>query len=552
MTHARRLLQERATEPGWQPDSVTNALRQVLDDPARPVVHRLRALWGLQVIGEASTARLVTLLDSGEPALRSWAVRLLSEMPALEGAIRDRLAQLAASELSPVVRLSLASALQRRPLAERWGIAEPLTQLADDADDPNLPLVLWYAIEPLVEDDPSRFLNLAGKSSTSRLRHFAARRFADWTLSPRGQREFAPLMQQMQSAGEEGLRDWMGGLWVAVRGLTRLPLPAGWDDIYARCQKLPERSVQQQALEIALAFGSPRAVADLRQQVADEGLSREVRSRALEFLVSARQPDLPQQLWQALQDQPLREAALRGLATIRHPQVASRILELWPEFTLEEKSMAVQTLSSRVETARALLTALEEQHVSRSDISAFNARQMNALGDREINARLTSLWGAVRGADPRKKERLARYRKLLSPEFLKTADFESGGQLFTRLCANCHRLAGQGGAIGPDLTGTNRRDVDYLLQNLIDPSAEVARDYRLSIIETRDGRTVTGIELERSPSRVLLQTDSRQVIIPLAEIESTNPSETSIMPEGQLDQLTEDQVRDLIEYLRKR
>ncbi|MFN8855627.1 MAG: PVC-type heme-binding CxxCH protein [Planctomycetaceae bacterium] len=552
VTHARRLLQERAAKPGWQPGSVVTTLRQVLEDPSRSAVHRLRALWGLHVIGEASTGQLVDLLASGEPTLRSWGKRLLVESPAPTDETVAILARLALGESSPVVRLSLASALQRLPVTLRWDVAEPLMRHAGDESDSNLPLVLWYGIEPLVEDNPGRFLELAGKSSISRLRHFAARRFADWTLSPRGQREFAPLITQMQGANADDLRDWIGGLWAAVRGLPRLPLPANWDDVYSRCQEHADPVVRQQSLEIALAFGAPRAVADLRRQVSDAGLSREIRTRALEFLVSARHPDLPQQLWDALQDPPLREAALRGLATIRNPQVAARILELWPGFTPQEKAVAVQTLSSRVETARSLLNALEEQQIARGDISAFNARQMSALGDREINTRLTALWGAVRATDPRKKERLARYRKVLSPEFLKSADLESGARLFDRLCANCHRLAEQGGAIGPDLTGTNRRDVDYLLQNLVDPSAEVARDYRLSIIETRDGRTVTGIELERSPSRVLLQTDARQVVIPLQEIESTSPSDTSIMPEGQLDQLTEDQVRDLIEFLRKR
>ncbi len=334
--------------------------------------------------------------------------------------------------------------------------------------------------------------------------------------------------------------------------MNRLPLPAGWDEVYARCQQQADPDVRQQSLEISLALGSPRAVADLREQVADESLSAEQRDRALEFLVTARPADLPELLWQSLRQPVLRPAALRGLAALRHPEVAPRILAQWEELTSAERAIAVQTLSGRAETAQALLQALEEQRVTRADISAFHARQMSALGDRELTARLTRLWGAVRGTDPKKKERLARYRKLLSAEFLQTADLDAGAQLFGKLCANCHKLAGEGGQIGPDLTGTNRRDVESLLLNLVDPSAEVARDYRLSIIETRDGRTVTGIELERSPSRVLLQTDTRQVILPLTEIESTTPSDTSIMPEGQLDQLTEEQVRDLIEYLRRR
>ena len=551
-THARRLLQERGAAGTLNSEPVTAALRQVLDDPQAPVVHRLRALWGLQVIGQASEELLRELLQSGEPHLRAWCVRLLVEPQDVDDTTAGVLTNLAEREPSPVVRLALASALQRLPLSRRWPIAERLARQADDADDSNLPLVLWYGLEPLVADDGGRFVELVRTARLPKVRTLAARRFADWTLSSKGSRDFTPLVTQLRQAGEAELADGIHGVWLAVRGLNRLPLPAGWDEVYARCQQQADPDVRQQSLEISLALGSPRAVADLREQVADESLSAEQRDRALEFLVIARPADLPELLWQSLRQPALRPAALRGLAALRHPEVAPRILAQWEELTSAERAIAVQTLSGRAETAQALLQALEEQRVTRADISAFHARQMSALGDRELTARLTRLWGAVRGTDPKKKERLARYRKLLSAEFLQTADLDAGAQLFGKLCANCHKLAGEGGQIGPDLTGTNRRDVESLLLNLVDPSAEVARDYRLSIIETRDGRTMTGIELERSPSRVLLQTDTRQVILPLTEIESTTPSDTSIMPEGQLDQLTEEQVRDLIEYLRRR
>jgi putative membrane-bound dehydrogenase-like protein len=552
VSHARRLLQERAAEQGFQPGPVIAVLRRVLDDPQATVVHRLRALWGLHGIGQASGELLRDLPKSGEPHLRAWGVRLLVEAAEMDEPAFVALTELAVDEPSPVVRLALASALQRMPLARRWPLAEQLVRHAGDADDPNLPLVLWYGIEPLVADDANRFADLLTSSQIPTVRTFVARRFADWALSSRGNRDFSPLVERLRKAGAEELRDGIDGWWQAVRGLSRLAPPEGWDELYARCQAHGEASVIQKSLELALAWGSPLALADLRRQVSDDSLAVEQRERALELLVGTKPPDVAETLWRTLEDPPLRGAALRGLASVRRPENTRRILKLWSQFTPLERSIAVQTLSSRVETAEGLLQALEDGRITRGDISAFNARQMTALGDREINSRLNRLWGAVRGSDPRKKDRLARYRKLLSAEFLKTADLESGEQLFRKLCGTCHRLAGEGGQIGPDLTGTNRRDVDYLLLNLTDPSAEVARDYRLSIIETRDGRTMTGIELERSPSRVLLQTDTRQVIIPLSDIESTTPSDTSIMAEGQLDQLTEEQVRDLIEFLRRR
>jgi putative heme-binding domain-containing protein len=122
--------------------------------------------------------------------------------------------------------------------------------------------------------------------------------------------------------------------------------------------------------------------------------------------------------------------------------------------------------------------------------------------------------------------------------------------VFSKTCQQCHRLYGEGGTIGPDLTGSNRSDLDYLLGNIIDPSAEVGRDYRMSVVQTTAGRVVTGIVVERSPARVAVQTATEKVVLPAEDVESVKDSALSIMPDNQLDALTKEQVRDLIAYLR--
>src|SRR5262249_13577471 len=149
--------------------------------------------------------------------------------------------------------------------------------------------------------------------------------------------------------------------------------------------------------------------------------------------------------------------------------------------------------ASRKEYALELLNAVEKKVVSRSDISAFLARQLYSLGDPQVTERLRKVWGEVRDSTPQKREQIARYRKLLTPAFLKKADLRNGRLVYSKTCQQCHKLFGEGGTIGPDLTGGNRTNLDYLLSNLIDPSAEVGRDYRMSVVNTQSGRVITGI-----------------------------------------------------------
>jgi putative heme-binding domain-containing protein len=144
---------------------------------------------------------------------------------------------------------------------------------------------------------------------------------------------------------------------------------------------------------------------------------------------------------------------------------------------------------------------------------------------------------------------VARYKAMLTPNYLKNADLASGRQLYTRACQQCHKLFGEGGVIGPDLTGANRTNLDYLLANLIDPSAEVGRDYRMSVVATRSGRVITGLIVERLPARLVVQTATERLVLAAEEVETIEDSPVSIMPDGQLDALTKEQVRDLIGYL---
>ncbi len=182
--HARRLLQERAATLNWQGEPVHAALRALLASMTLETPQRLRALWALHVTGGLDTPRLLALLNNRSEHVRAWSIQLLCEtQPGPK--VLEKFATLAKSESSRVVRLYLAAALQRLPLAERWPIAAGLGGHRDDSDDANLPLMCWYGIEPAVAADPARGVALLRSAQLALVRRLGARRITDALITGR-------------------------------------------------------------------------------------------------------------------------------------------------------------------------------------------------------------------------------------------------------------------------------------------------------------------------------------------------------------------------------
>src|SRR5207249_3442514 len=115
--------------------------------------------------------------------------------------------------------------------------------------------------------------------------------------------------------------------------------------------------------------------------------------------------------------------------------------------------------------------------------------------DKDLDARIAEVWGIVRDTPADRAHEIARHRKLLkSPA--PPPDLALGRALFQKTCANCHMLFGVGGKVGPDITGANRQSIDYLLENIFDPSAVIPKEYAATVIELDDGRVITGIVKE--------------------------------------------------------
>lgn len=542
--HARRLLQERAAA-GANMSAVHAALRRML--AGNPdVTRQLRALWALHVTNGLDGAFLGELLSHPSEYVRAWAVQLLCEDRRPPAAALERFARMAATESSPLVRLYLACALQRIEPAQRWPIATALLARGEDAGDQNLPLLIWYGIEPLVRTDLERFARGVLSAKIALVRRHIARRASEPDVRDGG----LPAMVRRLAEGADDIRhDVLRGMIDGLKGIRSVPMPEGWSAVSESLRSSAHQGVAEAALELALVFDDPAALVALRRQAADTAAPAEARTRAIEALVGRRPADLAPLLLELATDPATRRPAVRALAEYDHADTPTVLLTPYPKFDDGARQDAIQTLASRREWAARLLDAVDAGVVARSHFTAYSARQLQQLGDPALTARVTALWGEMRPTGAEKAAHIARWRRTLTPGVLADADPSAGRLVYQQLCAACHRLFDEGGAVGPDLTGSQRHNLEYLLENIVDPGAAVSRDFQLHTIRTASGRIVSGFVVAENENAVTLQSVNERVSVPVAEIRERQVSTQSMMPEGLLQNLTGTAARDLIGYL---
>ncbi|MFT4558470.1 MAG: putative membrane-bound dehydrogenase-like protein [Planctomycetaceae bacterium] len=544
---AIRILAERAA--AGEDLTVT---RQILSNDyvtsTRPVAQRLPALWALHASGGCSEKLLRKLLDDKSESIRVWAVRLLAEGGSLTPQIQTQLTKMAESDKSGLVLTYLASALNRLPYDQRWPIAEQLVKHGEFAGDRVFPLMVWYGIEPALVSSPKSAVSLATNSKLPLVREFVARR-----LTEEIERSPDTVDQLVKALGDDSTsapqkHDILHGMTDALRGWRKAPQPKQWKQASLAFAKSTNDN-KRLARELSLVFGDGRAMDELRKIAKDGGVPLEERRSAIRALVLARDQSIVAYLQNLLTNRDLAKDAINGLAAFGNDETPKLLVSKFGGFRDDAKREAINTLVSRVAFATVLLDAVAEQRIARDSVSAFQLRQMQSYGDDTISGRVAKLWPELAEQSREKAERIAQLRKLLSSETRAKADTSNGRLLFSRSCANCHTLFGEGKKIAPDLTGAQRSNLNYLLENIADPSATVSKNFQMRIVLLEDGRVLNGVVLAQNEKTFTVQTATEQVVIQRDEVDLMQDSKLSMMPENLLNVLKDNQIRDLIGYL---
>ncbi|MEM7456560.1 MAG: PVC-type heme-binding CxxCH protein [Planctomycetota bacterium] len=535
--HARRarlILQHRSQERELA-DGAISALMSTLTYGETD--HRLRALWALHITGSLDEDLLPRLLGDKDPWLRAWSVQLLTEDRDSSDDVHERFVSMSRSDDSPVVRLYLAAALQRiSDVDTRWSIIDELVQ-HQDAEDHNLDKMIWFGLEPLVVDDPDRALKVAATTKIPVLARFIARRLVS-------DDRFDPLIAAVDSNPENQLEILLG-MRDGLEGRYDVEIPETWSAAYLNLQQAGGEEARV-ALQLSQQFGDAIAAETMLVTLLNENADIADRRAALKSLELRKDAGLGAELISLLDDNNLRRDVIRAMAAFDEESLAVELLARYDQFDEWEKLDVVHTLSARSASGWLLTVAIKDGRIPRSDVPAYVARILQ----RVVGNGFVEVWGPVEQVGTEREAQIQHVRQLLVAE--QEVDLSHGRVLFNKTCASCHKLHGYGRDIGPDITGANRESTEYLLGNIMTPSAEIQDDYRMSIILMEDGRVYSGVvsgEDERLV-RLMVADDPEPVLLPVSAIESRKLSTSSMMPDGLLNNLSDQEVVDLIGYLK--
>jgi len=517
---------------------------------------KLRALWARHQLGLTTSEELQKLLQGWDASLTSWAIRLLSDywpIDTLTGAQSARqypveeidaalplLLDVAAKDHNSLVHLTLASTLQRLPLKHRAELAVELLKHAKYAEDPFMPYMVWYGISPLAKHDPATLVKLAQVCTWPKTLKWITRSL---TNQPE------VLNSLLSQAKPEQVSAMLEGMSEAFKGLRKAPKPAAWDTVAKVDASMLGENGPTLIRDLSILFGDGRALDDVKKIVLDDKADMPTREAALKTLIEARPADLRALCESLIEVRGLNVAAVRGLTLFDDPAIGQRLVKDYRKFASGDRGAVLDALVSRPTWAAAMLESVGKGQIARTEVTAFHARQIRDFKNDDLTKRLTEVWGELRESAADKKELIEKLKKQLDAPTLAKANLSQGRMFFTAICGSCHQMYGQGGKIGPDLTGSGRANLDYLLENIADPSGVVSADYRMSLLTLKDGRVLSGVIAGQNEQTVSLRTLTETLTLERAEITKTETSPVSMMPEGLLLAFQPDQIRDLIAYL---
>ncbi len=507
-------------------------------------------LWATYLNKTLTEQLALKCLDHAEPHVRLWTIRLLADDGRLPSDIAQKATQLAKTEPNIEVRGQLAASAKRLPADQALPILHGLMTRDEDAADGRLPLQIWWSLEKALTatpkealalfDDPAVWkLKLAQEQILSRLmRRFAATgQRADLTIC-------AKLLKQ--SPGPDQTKMLMQGFEEAFAGRSMSNVPP------ELVQALSQAGGG--SLSLKVRQGDAEAVKEALAAIADPKTASDRRSQLILLFGEVKQPDAVPVLLEVLKsssDDAAKAAVLSALPTYNDDRIAATVLGQYSQMTDDLRSVAQSLLSSRKPWAKSLLETVDKGDIAAASLPEETLRKLSIHRDPLIAALIKKHFGEVSGASTEEMQaQLEKYADLLA-DSQQPGDPYPGKVLYMQMCGKCHVLHGTGGQVGPDLTSFKRDDVRRMLINIINPSAEIREGFETYIASTADGRVVTGFLVEQDPQVVVLRTAEGQTVsLDRADIDELAPQKKSLMPEGQLNTLTEEQVRNLFAYLR--
>ncbi len=496
------------------------------------------------------------LLSHPNAQVRQWTIRLACDRSAVPDSLATAIATLATTENHPKVLCQIACSARRLSAPHMMEIMASLLSRPLPNNDPFLGLLIWWGIERHAESNEiilEPFVrqtdlwentivrdvvapNLIGRwcrGTSSQSMSAAARLIGRIAQLPDDLRHSAA--DNVQAAFEQSFvgRSLAGVPNELIDALGALGQPS----LTLRLRR-GDGDVLEEAASVILDQSKPEG---LRMQLARIAGERKGTERLLPTLRSV-----------ALSESELisvRTAAIAALAAFDQPGIGTELIGAWPSLAIDLRSVVGGVLASRPAWTDQWLTACENKQVVAHELPLEAIRGMRMHLDESLQHRINAMYPESASINlVAAQERSTRAAEVVLRE---PGDPYRGKKQYRALCSRCHRLFDEGGNVGPDLTGYQRDQLPTLLRNIIAPSLEIREGYQTVRLLTIDSLVLSGfIESQNADLVVLRGIDGESRSLARSDIERLEPQLLSIMPEGLLDPLTDQQLSDLMAYLR--
>ena len=570
---ARRVLSERLSAKSSGDDAAAIAMfRESLADSKTPMVERLRALWTLASSdGVLKTGDLDLGVNDFDTVV-AWSIRLLGDRRhEFEKPWGDLLAGFAVggprATSNPQVLLQLAVAFskwddEKQTDLPKLKAAFLLTLLEQAPDDPILAQIVWQNLHPLLNDDAAidalldiardersvgtaKLLSRAVNRIQSREK-FDAAQIADMVESLSSSKSGAAREAAAATIASIAANSQTGSLDASRQAALQKALAPMMTKILGEGLKNPH---YLHAAQLSCSWKQPagiEAVKQLLEASKSDGLTLD----CLRALIASGDPsaiEWSERLLDAGQA-PLQEQVLFYLSRLDLPRVGEMVLVRYSKLEPQVQPKAIELLTQRAVWTGPLLVAVEKKEVNKESLNLNQLRRVSSFKDEAVQKQFKALYGVLReGRNPNREQVINQTRDFL---YGTPGDPQRGHAVFKKVCAQCHKIYGEGAEVGPDLTSNGRASFDQLLSNILDPSLVIGNGYQARILITQDGRVLTGLPVEDSSERVILKVQGGKTeTIPRDQIEEYKVSEVSMMPEQLEKQLTPQELADLFSFI---